>query len=257
MRSNLCLAVLLTYPLFGLLSQIPDDLGWVSPREIEILQKDGFFQYSAASLGELPLLKRHPAKTSIVSLANHQGRRQFNVLVEGLFWLPTRGLSAQQSLERFFILSQSFSKMKGMTYFSQSRGQREILILDISRVSETTRRDRLEDRKWSAVPDQAFEYFFQKDNTFGDGVYSMRVINSSLQSTIVITNEQQIFWGIVPLVDPQNLYFIFRAEFFDTGILVYGFSGAQTYSLFGLERSRESSFFNRLRALADWFRQHF
>ncbi len=256
MRLFPCLVVFML-PSLSLFGQIPDDLSWISRQERQTLQRDGFFQYTAGSIEQLPLLKKHPAKASIVSLATGQGQRQFNILVEGLFWLPTRDLSAQQSLEKFFRLSQSFSKMKGMSYFSQSRNRQETLILDIFRVPGPSRKEPLNDREWSNVPARAFEFFYQKDNTFGDGIYSMRVINSFPQTTIVISNEERIFWGIMPLVDPNDLYFIFHAQFFDSGILVYGFSAAQTFSLFGLERSRESSFFNRLRALADWFRQQF
>lgn len=232
-------------------------VSWLTDREKAILQREGFLQGSAPDLGRLPLLARHPQRALVVSVAEGSPRRSLNVVVEGVFWMPLQAVTPREAQERFFYLSQSFSRMKGMTYFSQSRNRRETLILDIYRVEGPDRTARLPDRPWSEVAPSSFEYFFQKDNTFGEAVYSMRVRNQFPQTTVVIANEQRIFWGLIPLVDPRNLQFIFQAEFLEDGILVYGLSGAQALSLFGLERSREASFFNRLRALADWFRGQF
>jgi len=257
MRPFLCLAVLILQLTPAAVSQNLQSISWLSTAEKSQLQREGFIQFTAPTLQELPFLQRHPQRQQLSLIATDQGRRNLNIAVEGVFWLSYQNISPQAAQEKFFITTQAFSKMKGMTYFSQSRNRRETLILDIYRVESLSRPTRLNDRVWNSLAASSFDYFYQNDNTFGEGIYSMRVLNQFPTTQIVITNEQKIFWGIMPLVDPKHLYFLFNADFLADGILIYGFSGAQTFSLFGLERSREASFLNRLRALADWFQQNF
>lgn len=253
MRPALCPVFLLLSPLV-LFAQEDPRLSWLGTEELARLRREGFFQSTAASLDQLGLLRRAPFRAEILSTLRST---RPNVVVEGLFWLPTPRMSPEQAQLRFFQLTLSFSRMRGMKYWSVSRKRFETLILEIYRVRSPAQRDRLPDSVPQTLLDSAREFFFQRDNTFGDGIYELSMKNRAGSSLLVLTNAERVHWGVLPLVDPGKLRFVFLAQFLPEGILIYGLSGAETFQLFGLERSREESFFNRLRALADWVRLEF
>jgi len=67
-----------------------------------------------------------------------------------------------------------------------------------------------------------------------------------------LSNLQPLKYGILPLVDPGNLKMLFVVTVLADKVAVYGVMEAKTASLFGLERSKDENFRNRMRALAGW-----
>ena len=69
---------------------------------------------------------------------------------------------------------------------------------------------------------------------------------------MTLSNLQPLKYGILPLVDPGNLKMLFVVTVLADKVAVYGIMEAKTASLFGLERSKDENFRNRMRALAGW-----
>ncbi|GEM_PF-2724751 len=252
MHMRFCLGILLLSSTLG--AQVFSPAPWLSSQESQTMSREGFLQRAAVSLRELPLLSKLPWRTQILG---RMAGMEPNVCVEGLFWLPLNNMALPEAQLRFFQVSQSISRMKGMEYFSRSRNAREVLVLDSYRIFSLQNRQKAPDQGITALPSDSLVYLMQKDNTFGENIYELKAVNSSSQTTLILSNSEKLYWGILPLVDPGRLRMIIMADFRSDGVLIYGISGAQTFSLFGIERSKEESFFNRLKALADWMKESF
>lgn len=147
------------------------------------------------------------------------------------------------------------ASMEGLEYYSVSRKRYEPLILQSWRVESVEKPTKLADPVFKTVPPYQRAIIFQKDNKLGSG-YSELTWRMS-EGTIVITlkNLQSLNFGILPLVEPGNLQMLFVVVPLADKVAVYGVMEAKTAQLFGLERSKDESFRNRMRALASWLGQ--
>lgn len=147
------------------------------------------------------------------------------------------------------------ASMEGLEYYSVSRQRYEPLILQSWRVESLQRPNKVADPVFTVVPAVQTAVIFQKDNKLGSG-YSELTWRKG-EGTIVITlkNLQTLNYGILPLVEPGNLQMLFVVVPLADKVAVYGVMEAKTAQLFGLERSKDESFRNRMRALASWLGQ--
>ena len=67
------------------------------------------------------------------------------------------------------------------------------------------------------------------------------------------TNLTTMHYLFFPMVRPENSLTLILLIPDGERILFYGAVGAHTMRLLGLERSREDSFYNRLKAIYGWF----
>lgn len=212
----------------------------------ELLQKGELTNFGG-SLGEMNFLSGVPGKESLKTAL---GNPECNVAVEALFWIPRSKL---QSLETGngsslpgtwdpVILGAlgRFSAMKGLEYYSVSRKRMEVLIQESSLVPGN------KGPKGEAV-------VFQKDNTFGGNHYYVSTTQPRPGlTTMTMENQETMYWGLVPLVSPGNFRMGLQVRVLEEGILIYGLSTVRTLGLFGLERAKEDSFYNRLKAFSSW-----
>lgn len=148
---------------------------------------------------------------------------------------------------------QAVSTMEGLQYYSVTRKQWETLILGSWRVSPSNHEQKLSDPVFSSIPSYQSAVIFQKDNKTGDG-HSELTWRAGEKGSILITfsNLDRLTWGILPLVEPGNMQMAFEVVPLQDKILVYGVLVGETAKLFGLEKSKNESFRNRMRALASW-----
>jgi len=172
------------------------------------------------------------------------------VAIEGFFLFPRPAGDVNLGL---YNAVNSVASMEGTEYYSVSQRKREKLILASYRVSGVDRPQKLPDPVFTAVPPLQKAVVFQKDNRLGDG-FSEITWKSLPSGAVVITfrNLQTLNYGILPLVEPGNLQMLFVVLPLADRVAVYGVMEAKTAKLFGLERSKDESFRNRMRALAGW-----
>lgn len=199
------------------------------------------------SLGELRFFSWAPAGDSLKTAL---GNPECNVAVEALFWIPREKLSASwpgagtgasDLLDRKILsVLGDFTSMEGLQYYSVSRKRREVLIQESRMVPSG-----------KAQPGDVVIY--QKDNTFGGNTYKItaRAPRPGLVR-MTMENLETMSWGLIPLVSPGNFRLGLQIHILEEGILVYGLSTVKTLGLFGLERSKEDSFYNRLKAFSSW-----
>lgn len=147
------------------------------------------------------------------------------------------------------------SSMRGITYYSVSRGRREVLFSKSYAISSAASRARIEDPVFTEIPQDDVLYTWQEDNSFGGIPYqeSFQYRNDHLVAKI--ENLSTISFFILPLVTPHNLVSHVVVIPVDKDLLFYGVAGLRTSMPIGDRHSREESLANRLIAMADWLKE--
>ncbi len=177
--------------------------------------------------------------------------------VEALFLMPYPGAletAADQELEIYNTL-RSVSTMGGIQYYSASRERMRIFYIDSYAVEDPDSRRRRRDPIVSSIPTEDTIYVYQRDSSFGRNVHrvSYRYTDGAYQ--VRMTNLTPMFYGILPLVAEENLDVYLTIIPVEEGIVFYGNSAVRVIGLFGMEDRARNSFYNRIKALFDWFSQ--
>lgn len=89
----------------------------------------------------------------------------------------------------------SYSKLKGMVYYSMNAGKPQELILNSYRVRSESDKREIEDPVYSQITENITNYFFQEDNKFGKFVFKSDLYNN--ENSFVLSNVST--QGIFPL----------------------------------------------------------
>jgi len=73
----------------------------------------------------------------------------------------------------------SYSKLKGMKYFSLREEVEKELIIDSYRITSATNRKKLEDAIYTTIENSVKNFFLQEDNKFGKMVFESEVLNEN------------------------------------------------------------------------------
>ena len=66
-------------------------------------------------------------------------------------------------------------------------------------------------------------------------------------------NKTKMKYKFIPMVKPEKMSINLFILPMEDGLLFYGVSAAETTSFLGLERSNKESFYNRIKAMYNWF----
>ncbi len=203
-----------------------------------------------SSSGRLPLAATAPFAAE---LASGLTLDKPTVAIEGFFLFPRPSGKLEPGL---YNALNSVSSMEGLEYYSVSRKQTEPLILASWRVVSKDNRQKVSDPVFVSIPPFQKAVIFQKDNKLGEGLSEVtwKLLPGGAVA-MTIRNLQTLTYGILPLVDPGNLQMFFVVVPLADKIAVYGAMEGKTVQLFGLEKSKDESFRNRMRALAGWLGQ--
>jgi len=244
--------LVVSFPLMGVDSS--NFLKNLPAESLARLYKAGELTTFGQSLKDMIFLKSLPSRQALeTEMANFPG----TITVEALFWMPLNQIKTSDTLDlgsRVYRGINSFSKMKGLQYYSVSRKRTETLILESYLVQDEKTKKLQNDGTDLDTGMERKALLLQKDNTFGENIYSISISGKPELYTLSMNNKTPMYWGILPLVDPDNFRMRLQVVVLDDGVLFYGLSSVKTLSVFGLERSKEDSFYNRLKALADWLR---
>lgn len=147
----------------------------------------------------------------------------------------------------------SFSTMKGLLAYSESKKKMETFIFDSYRIASLQDKAALPDPDIGDVPKQSSWTIYQKEEQAGDMYSRMTVSFIDGRADVTLTNLNDLKAFGIRLVRPEQLKTIFVVVPLGDKIALYGLTVANTPRFFGLERIKEKSFFNRMKALASWF----
>lgn len=146
------------------------------------------------------------------------------------------------------------STMKGIPYYSFSRGTNRVLFSESYAVDSTTRKERVADSTFSEIPTEDLIYTFQEDGTFGKNVYEERFSFRNDHLLVRIHNITTISFLFLPLIQPGDL--VSQIVLIPNGndVAFYGVSYLSTSFPMGDRHAREESLKNRLTAMANWLK---
>ncbi len=177
--------------------------------------------------------------------------------VEALFLMPYPAAletAPDPELEIYNIL-RSVATMEGIEYYSASRERMRIFYIDSYAVENPDSRRRRPDPLVSSIPAEDSIYVYQRDSSFGRNVHRITYRYTEGAYQVRMTNLTRMFYGILPLVAEENLDVYLTIIPVDDGIVFYGNSAVRVIGLFGMEDRARNSFYNRIKALYDWFSQ--
>ncbi|MFP4429678.1 MAG: DUF6675 family protein [Spirochaetaceae bacterium] len=177
--------------------------------------------------------------------------------VEALFLMPYPGAletAADPELEIYNTL-RSVGTMEGIEYYSASRERMRIFYIDSYAVEDPDSRRPQRDPVVSSIPIEDSIYVYQRDSSFGRNVHRVTYGYTDGAYGVRMTNLTRMFYGILPLVAEENLDVYLTIIPVEEGIVFYGNSAVRVIGLFGMEHRARNSFYNRIKALFDWFSQ--
>ncbi len=149
------------------------------------------------------------------------------------------------------------SSLKGIEYFSVSRGRMHTFFYDAAFVESAGGEGRLPDPTFQDVPaEPAIEHRYASfdDATFGRYVVEVAYETSASAFVLGFRNVGAIRKLLIPFVQPGALLSTIVIVPLEDRIVVYGFSCVRALNVLGIvERRGEDSFTNRLAALMTWF----
>ena len=160
---------------------------------------------------------------------------------------------APESRLRIYNILLSMSTMKGIEYYSASRERMRTLFSESYVVEGPEAQQRLPDPVVRQIPPISTLYVLQEDLTFGENIYKTQLRYSGDFFLLDSTNLTTMHYLFFPMVKPQSSVTLILLIPAGEKLLFYGAVGAHTTRLLGLARSREDSFYNRLKAIYGWF----
>lgn len=226
---------------------------YVDPASVEKLRAGGFVRASVAP-DSLPALI--PAVSSRPDIASDVSALHPTVAVEILKLIPGSGESADSGARwlRIYNALHSVSTMKGITYYSVTRGRDQVLFTQSYAVSPGSNPKRIDDPVFETIPPDDVLLTFQEDNSFGKNSYQESFRYRADHLVVKIENLTTISFLFVPLVSPRNL--VSQVVLVPAGpdLLFYGLAYSKSQVPVGDRRSREDSLANRLAAVAAWLK---
>jgi hypothetical protein len=199
-----------------------------------------------------------PRGGSGVRLETEIARFEPNVLVEALYLFPKPSSAAGRSWNEgerrtVFNLLQSLSTLKGIEYFSASRGRMRVFYESSYVVDGPEGKSAVPDPLAAAVPERSTIYAVQKDLSFGENRYRYEYVATSSDISFVQLNLTTMVYAFVPVLGKERLKTVVLVTDTDEGYLLYAASAARTTLLPGLEDKIKNSFSNRADAIYRWF----
>jgi len=219
-------------------------------RELSEAQSIVAASSAASSAGSLPLAPRH---AGVDGLSAALAAESPDIVVEALFlWRLPPGGVRPEPLAVYNAL-RAVSSLEGIPYYSASRGRMRTLYERSSLVTGPDGLEALPDRRLAALPPGGETlYARQRDTTFGDNVYRIRLSSGDGYVSQASTNVGPMRLGPIKVAEPEGIGLRAVVLPVEEGLLLYVASSARALMLPGVRGTLETSFGNRARAVFDW-----
>jgi hypothetical protein len=224
---------------------------YVGPAAAEKLSAGESVRASVAA-GGLPVLV--PAISSRGDIASDVASLRPTVAVEMLRLIrgSARGVDASEQWLQIYNALHAVSTMKGITYYSVTRGKEQVLFTQSYALSSTKDPKQMDDPVFATIPADDVLLTFQEDNSFGRNSYQESFHFRTDHLVVKIENLTTVSFLLMPLVSPRNLVSQVVLIPVGTDLLFYGLAYSRSLVPIGDRRSREDSLANRLTAVALW-----
>jgi hypothetical protein len=234
------------------LSALPSIGDFLSEEEITLLKEEGeitLFQYKETEPQLIPEVSQTSSlKADLTDLGG-------NFSIEGLFFIPVEEVIKEDSLilNSLNILS-SVSTLEGLQYYSASRGEIRLLFEECWRIKDENSEEPIGDLHFSSLPEKASFFIHQKDLTFGSNSSAVTIITEDDCLFMSMKNLTKMRYnGVVKVINKGDFYTGVLVIPVEEGILYYGTMTAQTMNIGILMDKASKSFYNRMKALFNWF----
>ncbi|MBN1525338.1 MAG: hypothetical protein JW904_12695 [Spirochaetales bacterium] len=147
----------------------------------------------------------------------------------------------------------SVSSLKGILYYSASRKRMREFIHESYRIPSPDSRTRLSDLQVSDLVPSRTIYTYQHDSSFGENTYQVTYRALEGYFLMEMSNISQVWYGIIPIVDPGKLRYYIIVIPTDNAIMFYSMICVSGANPFGIMEGKAESFHNRIEALEKWF----
>ncbi|MGO9412147.1 MAG: DUF6675 family protein [Spirochaetia bacterium] len=197
-----------------------------------------------------------PAIISADSIASEVKDRQPSMGVELtaiITGLP-QAMDTQAGWLLLYNALHAVSTMKGIPYYSASRGISRVLFTDSYVIDSADKKNRVADPVFDEIPPEDLIFTFQEDSSFGKNVYEEHFSEREDHFVVKMENLTTISFLFLPLIQPRDL--VSQVVLIPSGneVVFYGVSYLRTAFPLGDRHSREQSLKNRLVAMENWLK---
>ena len=161
-------------------------------------------------------------------------------------------LDTPEGMLRLFNSLHAVSTMKGITYYSVTRGRNQVLFSQSFAVSAAQGYTRVADPVFDSVPPADVLYTFQEDQSFGRNTYRELFSSHEDHLSVRIENLTNIMLLFVPIIRPHDMVSYVALMPAGNDLAFYGLAYLTTGFPVGDRHSREESLLNRLKAMEGW-----
>lgn len=173
------------------------------------------------------------------------------------------GFAEEQDRELvlLFNILQSISTMKGIEYYSATRKRMRIFYHDAYVINSPEEKIKIDDPvvennvniNGNPIPEKSDLFAYLADSSFGKYICHIEYSFDGEAFIMRMKNLTQIWYTVIPLINPSNLRSYIVIIPVGDNILFYGLSCLRTINLFGMAKNRWESLYNRIKAVYDWF----
>jgi hypothetical protein len=229
-----------------------DYLGFLTDEELKTLVSTGELTNIKGTVSDLPLWKKTPFNEKIRAAT---AGMDTTLAAEGIYLIDAPSLPRDELDLRIFKSFTAFTSMKGLEALSVSKGRMETFIFDAAMVDSADHSKRLPDPSVQSVPPRATYDVYEKEEQTGDSFVRFQVDFDAATDVFAVslTNLTEMKYLFFTLVTPGHLNTYFFVVPCRDKLVLYGLTVAETARLFGLEKVKIRSFYNRMKALVSWF----
>jgi hypothetical protein len=223
---------------------------FIDPASIQKLRAGEAVRSRVAPGASLALI---PAVSSRQGIAADFVALRPDVAIEVLQLIPgsSDATGAGQWL-RIYNALHAVSTMKGIPYYSVSRGKEQVLFTQSYAIASADKPVRIDDPVFEAIPADGVLLTLQEDGSFGRNTYQESFQYREDHLVVKIENLTSISFLFVPLMLPRNL--VSHVVLIPVGpdLLFYGLGYLHSNVPVSDRPHREESLANRLIAVANW-----
>ena len=164
-----------------------------------------------------------------------------------------RGILDRDDILQMYNILRSISGLEGLKYYSASRKRMRTLFERSYTLAGPEGKVRIGDLLVTDLPEYSEIFVLQKDLTFGENIYrtEFQFLNGVVSTRTENLSTMRYFF--LPMIQPgHSLNYILLIPC-GNELLFYGVTFLRTPRLLGLERKKEDSLYNRMKAIYSWF----
>ncbi len=188
------------------------------------------------------------------------GREELNMGIEGLFFYRDFDWEAykkdpQGELLRMYNTLRAVSRLEGTEYYSASREKMRTFFSESWVIADLeSPKERLPDPLVEKIPPRDTILIHQRDLSFKNHESTMDFVYREPLIWVYIINQTTLFYdGWLRAVGKGRMQIHLTVVPTEEGLLLYGITAARAINVGVFKKRANASFYNRLRALSDWY----